>query len=175
MLQRTRADLVVSVYERVLREWPVAALLADAPRERVSEIMSPLGFSHRVPRIQQAAAAVRDGVPRTMEGLLSVPGVGPYAATATLCFAYGRRLAVVDPSVIRVLERLTGLTSERTRPRTDPVVWEMARSFLPARNAREWNFAVLDLGALVCRTRPRCTECPLLPWCPTGSRAVSES
>lgn len=168
MLQRTRADLVVPVYDRVLREWPDAAALAVAPPDRIADIMRPLGFGHRIPRIQQAAGAVRDGVPRTMHGLLGIPGVGPYAATATLSFAYGRRLAVVDPSVTRVLSRLTGLTSERTRPRTDPLVWEAAQRLLPARNARDWNFAVLDLGAQICRPRPLCRLCPLLRACPFG-------
>jgi A/G-specific adenine glycosylase len=168
MLQRTRADLVGPVYQRVLGEWPAAGDLADAPPDFVTDVMRPLGLTHRVPRIQAAAAAVRNGVPKTMRGLLYVPGVGPYVATATLCFAYGRRLAVVDPSVIRILTRLVGLTSDRSRPRTDRRIWEEAQRLLPPRNAREWNFAVLDLGARICRPRPRCPECPVLRYCPTG-------
>jgi A/G-specific adenine glycosylase len=174
MLQRTRADLVVPVYREGLARWPTAADLAGAEPRTVAETLRPLGLSHRVSRLLEAAAMCRDGVPRTRNRLLAVPGVGPYAATATLCFAYGRRLAVVDPSVIRVVTRLTGVSSDRSRPRTDPRIWKTAGDLIGTSvNPREWNFAMLDLGAIVCRPKPRCHECPLVRWCPTGRRVAT--
>jgi A/G-specific adenine glycosylase len=172
MLQRTRADLVRPVYDAVLLRYPTAAALADAETQDVQRIGRPLGLRHRLPRMQAAAAAVQDGVPSSHEGLLRLPGIGPYAANATLCFAFGKRVPIVDGSVIRLLNRLTGLTSERARPRDDPFVWGQAEKLLPKSNVRAWNWALLDLTALVCRTRPRCSECPLLPCCPTGQRVA---
>lgn len=175
MLQRTRADLVVPVYEEALRRYPTAADFAEAAPEELARVLRPLGYEHRNRRVQSAAAACTSGVPRTMAGLLTVPGVGRYAATATMCFAFGRRLAVLDPTVIRLLGRLGLGSSVRARPREDPALWQAARALVPARDAQSWNYAVLDLGAVVCRPRPRCDECPLLAICPTGQlRARSE-
>lgn len=172
LLQRTRADLVAPVYDRLLARWPSAAELAAADHGEVAELLSPLGFDHRNRRIQAGASACADGVPRTVEGLLKVPGVGRYASTATLCFAYGRRLALIDPTIIRVLDRLGLAASTRARPRDDLAVWDSAQALLPARDARTWNYAMLDLGSLVCRARPRCDECPLLDLCPTGRATI---
>lgn len=173
MLQRTRADLVVAVYDEAMRRYPSAAAFADAPPKEIADLLRPLGYKHRNKRLQAAAAACREGVPRTMTGLLGVPGVGRYAARATLCFAYGRRLGVVDPSVIRVLDRLDIARSSRVRPREDGELWKAADRLLPARNSRTWNYAVLDLGAVVCRPKPRCPACPLLPLCPTGAAHIA--
>jgi A/G-specific adenine glycosylase len=169
MLQRTRADLVVPVYEEVVERYPSARALAEAPRREVEALLRPLGYTHRNARIQAAARACEEGVPRALPGLLAIPGVGRYAATATLCFAFGRRLAIVDPNVIRVLGRLGIGSSVRRRPRDDPSLWHRASVLVPRHAAREWNFALLDLGALVCRPRPRCEECPLRALCPTGA------
>ena len=173
MLQRTRADLVVPVYVEVLRRYPTAAALADAQPDDVEALLRPLGYLHRNARLRAAADACRDGVPRTMAALLRVPGVGRYAATATLSFAFGRRLAVIDPSVIRVLDRLGLGSSLRARPRDDPALWSAATAALPRRGSRKWNYAVLDLGALICRPTPRCPECPLLQVCPTGQELAT--
>ncbi len=173
MLQRTRADLVVPVYEEVMGRFPTAGQLADAPPDELAVLLRPLGYLHRNARIQAAALACRGGVPRTIGGLIAVPGVGRYAATATLCFAYGRRVAVIDPSVIRLLARLGLGASNRARAREDPALWAAADKLLPARGAREWNYAVLDHGALVCRPRPRCDSCSLLTLCPTGQAFIN--
>lgn len=169
MLQRTRADLVTPVYVRVMAHWPTALELAEADPGAVADALRPLGLAHRNVRIRAAAAVCAErGVPRTLEGLLEIPGVGRYSATATLCFAYGRHLAVVDPSVIRILGRLGFGVCKRPRPREDPSVWRAATALLPSRGAREWNYAMLDLGALVCRKQPLCAYCPVRANCPVA-------
>lgn len=147
LLQRTRADLVVPVYGRVLELWPTAGSLADAPSDRVMRVLNPLGFVHRNERIQAAAAACRSGVPEDIETLRAIHGVGRYVATATAVFAYGYRAAVVDPTIIRLIERLGLATSERNRPRDDPRMWATAEALLPTRDPRTWNYALLDFGA----------------------------
>src|SRR5258705_428624 len=84
-------------------------VLAYAPADEVMETLRRLGFLHRNARVQQAAEACRFGVPKSATALMEIPGVGSYAAAATLCFAFGQRRAIVDPSVIRVLGRLRGI------------------------------------------------------------------
>lgn len=175
MLQRTRADLVPRIYEETMRRYPTARDFAQAPWEELEPLLRSLGYHHRNARLQLAAKECADGVPRTIDGLLGVTGVGRYAATATLCFAFGRRVAVVDPSVIRVIDRLGFGRSTRARPRDDPSLWAAAAGLLPPRSAREWNYALLDLGAMVCRATPRCAHCPLLECCPTGLARAGRS
>lgn len=172
MLQRTRADLVVTIYEEVLTSYSSAAALADAPSDTLAALLRPLGYTHRNVRVQAAAHACRFGVPATLRDLLEIPGVGAYAAAATLCFGFDRRLAVVDPNIIRVLARLGVASSTTARPRADPGIWRAAQAMLPARSAREWNLGLIDLGATICRPKPRCNECPLLRYCPTGGERV---
>lgn len=161
------------VYEETLRRWPTAGQLADAPSADVEAVLYPLGFLHRNQRLQVAADACRAGVPQTMERLMKIPGVGRYAATATLCFAFGRRLAIVDPTVIRLLSRLGLAASTRPRARDDPKVWGAAQQIMSSKDARSWNYAVLDLGTMLCRTVPRCDVCPLRDMCPTGRIRLS--
>jgi A/G-specific adenine glycosylase len=170
MLQRTRADLVVPVYERVTMLLPRAADVAEAPADQLHELFRPLGLLHRVERIQRAAEAVKDGVPRSLSGLLDIPGVGQYAASATACFAFNHRLAIVDPSIIRILDRIFAIRSDRTRPRVDPRLWHAAAKLMPRTDPRCWNYAMLDFGSAVCAARPKCATCPILPLCPTGRR-----
>ena len=90
MLQRTRADLVAPVYLETIRRWPTAQALGDANPAHARRVLSPLGLAHRSSRLQDAAQACAGGVPRTYEGLIEIPGVGRYAATATLCLAFDR-------------------------------------------------------------------------------------
>jgi A/G-specific adenine glycosylase len=102
---------------------------------------------------------------RTLEGLLALPGVGRYAANATLVVAFGQRAPVVDGVTARVYRRYFGLDS--VLPATaDPDLWRQVDEATPTRAGRDWNWAVLDLAAEVCLpARPRCGACPLEERC----------
>ena len=105
-------------------------------------------------------------MPTRREYLLELSGVGPYVAAAVLCFALGRDEPIVDANVVRVLRRVYGLRSTRSRPHTDNMFWDLARDLLPNGGAADFNYALLDLAALVCLPRnPRCAECPLMLSC----------
>jgi len=106
-------------------------------------------------------------VPDSAEHLRALPGVGAYTAAAVASFAYGKRHAVLDTNVRRVLARLI---SGLAQPRPTPTAAEraLAESLLPAdgRKAARWSVAVMELGALVCTAaRPRCAQCPLAAQC----------
>jgi A/G-specific adenine glycosylase len=106
-------------------------------------------------------------VPASVDELRALPGVGSYTAAAIASFAFGRRQAVLDTNVRRVLARLvTGAAG----PQAAPTVAELrlAESLLPAdgRQAARWSVGVMELGALVCTAaRPRCADCPLAGQC----------
>jgi len=169
LLQRTRADLVEPIYDRFLAAYPSPHALAKADPADAEELLRPLGFLHRSRRLPALGRALVDShggdVPRSKSDLLALPGVGEYVANAVLTVAFGRRMPLLDPNVIRLLDRVFGRTSTRARPRDDAELWEFVAHLLPRRNAREFSLALVDLGAVVCRRRPRCFECPLRSRC----------
>jgi len=172
MLQRTKADQVEPVYLSFIREFPTPKELNDAPREEVETHFAKLGLMWRAVLVKSLAAELVtrfDGrVPSNREQLLSLSSVGEYIADAVLSFAYGRDVAVVDANVCRILGRVFGLEA-RGEARRDPRFREIAQNTLPEGKAKEFNWAMIDLGALVCTPRnPSCGICPILPICDYG-------
>jgi A/G-specific adenine glycosylase len=162
MLQQTQALRVVPYYERWLVRFPdPVALAAAAPREVLSA-WSGLGYNRRALALRAAAAVVAErGWP---DDLTELPGVGPYTAAAVGSFAWDRQVAAVDTNVRRVLARHDGLA------RTPAALARRAAELLPQRRAADFNQAMMELGATVCRPRaPRCEACPLKPGCAGGA------
>lgn len=172
LLQRTRADLVEPLYHRFLHTYATPGALARAEPADVVELLQPLGYRHRSARLPALGQALierhRGTVPRSKEDLLALPGVGDYVANAVLAVAFDERRPLLDPNVVRVLERALGRRSHRPRPRDDQTLWNELARLLPARHAREFALGLVDLGATVCRPRrPRCHQCPLNSRCRT--------
>jgi A/G-specific adenine glycosylase len=170
LLQRTRADLVAPIYEHFLAEYPTPEQLAAAEPSELVQLLRPLGFLHRSARLPELGRALverHEGrVPRSKSRLLALPGVGEYAANAVLAVAFNQRRPLLDPNVIRLLDRVLGRRSTKARPRDDASLWRFVEELLPRRGAREFSLALVDVGAVVCRARrPRCFECPLRPRC----------
>lgn len=168
MLQQTQTGRVVPAYEAFLRLFPTIESLAAAPVAGVIRAWKGLGYNRRAVSLQRTArriVAVHDGmVPRDPAALRELPGIGEYTASAVACFAFDRQVAVVDTNVRRVLARIAhGRDPEYISGRT---IADTARAWLPAGRAYEWNQALMDLGATVCRSRmPACGACPLARWC----------
>lgn len=166
LLQRTRADLVEPLFSRFLAVYPDAHHLARADPVNVIELLRPLGFLHRSARLPALGLALVEEhggeVPRSFPALMALPGVGRYVANAVLTVAFGERRPLLDPNVLRVVARVFGRESSRPRARDDRQMWTFVEELSPRRGAREFNLALVDVGAVVCRVRrPRCYECPL--------------
>ena len=164
MLQQQTVVRVVPVYEAFMQVFPTLEDLAAARRSEVLRVWSAIGLNTQAVRAQLIARTIvaSGGVlPRTKEGLLALPGVGPYTAAAVLCFAFGERAAMVDTNIRRVLSRVTrGSDGAMETEETQAV----AAALLPRRraDAYDWNQGLMDLGATVCRARaPRCGVCPV--------------
>lgn len=159
MLQQTQAGRVAPIYERFLARFPTVDLLARSNPADVLRAWEDLGYNRRALFLWRAARAVvdRGAFPGTVEDLLELPGVGPYTARAVASFAFGADVAAVDANVARVVTRAHGGAGN---------VQELADSLVPRGRAAEWNQAMIDLGAEVCRARsPRCALCPLQSLC----------
>jgi A/G-specific adenine glycosylase len=102
-----------------------------------------------------------------MEGLLSLPGVGPYAASAYLSFHCGKRAAIIDGNIVRLYGRVFGLSVHAETRRTKEFI-ALAESMTPPRAFRAYNYAVLDFTRAVCRPKPNCEGCPLRDLCAYG-------
>jgi A/G-specific adenine glycosylase len=176
LLQRSRGRTVAPVFDELFRRWPDAESLARARVSSIRSVIRPLGLVRRADTLKALARAVveRGGVPRTLETLLELPGVGPYAANATLAVAFGHRAGVVDGVTARVYRRYFGL-EPKGPPSTDRELWAAVERTTPTKAVRQWNWAALDLAATVCiPARPRCSECPLAEHC-RWSRATAAS
>jgi A/G-specific adenine glycosylase len=171
MLQQTQVHRVLPVYTKWLERWPTPAhLAADSSGEAV-RAWGRLGYPRRAIRLHGAASIIvsRHGgaVPDDYATLLALPGVGPYTADAVLSFGFGRRRAVLDTNVRRVLARLLHGGARATGGMT-AAERAVAESVLPdeAPAAATWGVAVMELGALVCTARaPACHACPAAPYC----------
>jgi A/G-specific adenine glycosylase len=155
---------------RLLDRYPTPSALAGADPDDVAALLRPLGFTHRSRRLPKLARALverhRGAVPSTPDELVALPGVGRYIANAVLVVAFGRPLPLVDPSVIRVVERVFGVSSKRSRPRDDPSIWSFVASLVPPDDPATFGLALVDVGALICTPRrPDCFACPLRPRC----------
>lgn len=174
LLQRSRGKTVARVYEELFRRWPDAPALSRARESSIGSVIRPLGLVRRATGLRAMAREVSalGGVPRSYEGLIGLPGVGRYAANATLAVAFGKRAPVVDGVTARVYRRYFGLPSDLPAV-SDPLLWTRVADTTPARNTPDWNWAVLDLAAEVCLpVRPRCSACPLAGRCAHATRAA---
>lgn len=168
LLQRSRSSTVAGVYENLFATWPTSSSLADAAPDQLADIIRPLGLVSRASRLVELARAViaLGEVPRTAASLLALPGVGPYVAAATLAAAHGKPAPVVDSVSARVYARVFVGTTPRRGDETEVWFRDLVEWATPRTGAREWNWAVLDLAALVCLPkRPQCDICPLRTAC----------
>ncbi len=161
MLQQTQAGRVVPYFERFIARFPTPVALTEATVGEILALWSGLGYNRRALRLQEAAGRIAAGGWSTdTAGLQALPGIGPYTAAAVACFAFGEQIPAVDTNVRRVVSRWYG------RPLSGSSLTETARNELPEGRAADWNQAVMDLGAGLCRpTEPLCGDCPVARWC----------
>ena len=158
MLQQTRMEVVLPYFEGFLKRFPTLADLAAAGEDEVMAAWSGLGYYRRARMLREGAVAVMnrfDGrIPRDVDELLTIPGIGRYTAGAIASVAWNLRAPIVDGNVTRVLARTFGDDS-------DP--WPRAKALVEAsRSPRAFNQGLMEIGALVCKPRlPHCLLCPL--------------
>ena len=171
MLQQTPVARVLPVYTAWMERWPTPASLATSAVGDAIRAWGRLGYPRRATRLHAAAtviAAQHGGtVPDTYDALRALPGVGDYTASAVLAFAFGRRQAVLDTNVRRVLARV--VTGGEFPPNAVTSAEKaLAVDLLPRDEptAATWSVALMELGALVCTAAsPTCDACPVRRSC----------
>jgi len=131
MLQQTRVETVIPYYEHFLERFPSVEDLARAAADEVMECWAGLGYYSRARNLRSAAQQVvaqhGGSLPRDVEALRGLKGVGRYTAGAVASIAFDRPAAVVDGNVARVLARLLGIREELRRPAVRARLWEEAQ------------------------------------------------
>ena len=197
MLQQTQVETVIPYFDRFLERVPTIDDLAAAPLGDVLKLWEGLGYYARARNLHKAAQFIveeRHGEwPRTVEGLMALPGIGRYTAGAIASLAFDVRAPVLDGNVIRVLCRLFAIERDPKDAKVREELWRLAEALLPlchpaatrARNGRggwgvratagEFNEALMELGALVCTPRnPKCAVCPLVKFCAAKKRSLQD-
>ncbi len=169
MLQQTQVNRVLEKYPRFLRRFPSMRALARAPRGDVITAWSGMGYNNRAVRLHALASllvARGMNIPASAEPLLELPGIGKYTAHAILSSVHGLPVPVVDVNIRRLFSRVFWRMKSTAEMRSETEIWRIAGRILPRRGVYDWNQALMDIGATICRARhPSCTACPLSAMC----------
>ncbi|TCO73284.1 A/G-specific adenine glycosylase [Rhodovulum euryhalinum] len=176
MLQQTTVAAVRDYFHRFTARWPDVTALAAAEDAQVMGEWAGLGYYARARNLLKCARAVaRDHggrFPDTREGLLALPGIGPYTAAAIAAIAFDRPETVVDGNVERVMARLFAV--ETPLPTAKPDLTALAARLTPAERPGCHAQAVMDLGATICTPRsPACGICPVMAACAGRARGIA--
>ena len=168
MLQQTQVATVVPYFERWMRSFPDPATLAGASEESVHKHWEGLGYYRRARHLQQAAHAIADrGWPSDLQGLLQLPGLGPYTAAAVAAIAFQLPTPALDGNALRVAARLLALEDPRS---VQAELRDWLRPALARLGPSRTTQGIMELGALVCLPKnPRCVECPIARACAAKS------
>jgi A/G-specific adenine glycosylase len=170
ILQQTRVEQGLGYYERFIKQYPTITTLANAADEKIYKLWEGLGYYSRCKNLISAArfiAKEKAGkFPETYEEILELKGVGPYIASAVASFAYNLPHAVLDGNVFRVFARIYGIETPIDSTNGKKQFTNIAAENLDQRKAGEYNQAIMDFGATVCKPMvPGCTTCPMTAIC----------
>lgn len=161
MLQQTQVDRVRTKFAEFILRFPDVSMLARAPLRDVLRLWSGLGYNRRAKYLHQAAKAVvseHDGkFPRDFTKLQALPGIGRSTAAAIMAFAWNEPYPMIDTNLRRILVRSF---FDGNIP-SDAVLFDFAQAMIPTGRGRAWNYAMLDLGAMVCTARRHSDACPM--------------
>jgi A/G-specific adenine glycosylase len=163
ILQQTRVEQGLKYYDRFLTAFPTVKHLATAPEQKVFKLWEGLGYYNRCRNLIYTAKIVHNhykGVfPASYDEILSLKGVGEYTAAAIASFAYNLPFAVLDGNVYRILSRIHGITTPIDSKEGKKLFTGLAETHLPKNKAGEYNQAIMDFGATVCKPVPDCNSC----------------
>ncbi len=179
LLQKTRAENVVTVFKKFIVKYPNANRLSTASFTDIRNEINKLGLhTQRALKMQNLAKILVEKhngkIPNNRNELLELPGIGIYIANAVLCFAFNCDVPLLDTNISRIIERVFSVKvtgEERKKIR----VWNLIAEFLPEGKSREYNYSLIDFGAKVCTARnPKHNLCPLIEICDYYSKICNK-
>ncbi|MBT5030800.1 MAG: A/G-specific adenine glycosylase [Proteobacteria bacterium] len=170
MLQQTQVVTVIPYFERFLTQFPSISALAQAPIDDVLHIWTGLGYYARARNLHKAARFIEHEhggqFPQKVEQAVALPGIGLSTAGAILSFAFGQTHRILDGNVKRVLCRHQAIDGWPGKTKVHKDLWVLAGKLTPNGQVAQYNQAIMDLGATVCRrSKPDCQACPVRDDC----------
>lgn len=180
MLQQTQVATVIPYYERFMKHFPSLKSLASASEDEVMHLWTGLGYYSRARNLHKAAQKIqteyKGKYPDTLEGIVSLPGIGQSTAGAILSIAFKQQATILDGNVKRVLARYLGITEPVNQTAVEAAMWEAAVRYTPKNRVDDYTQAIMDLGATHCtRSKPQCETCPLQKTCEGYHLGIAES
>lgn len=168
MLQQTQVQTVIPYYHRWLATFPDIEILAQAPLQQVLKLWQGLGYYARARNLHAAAQILQTQhhgqFPRQFDQVMALPGIGRTTAGGILSAAFNAPQPILDGNVKRVLARLHGL--EQPPAKALKTLWVLSADLLDPTFPRDFNQALMDLGATVCLPKnPQCPRCPWVNYC----------
>ena len=169
MLQQTQVKTVLRNYSKFIQRFPTIESLAIANQETVLKHWEGLGFYKRAINLHDSAKVIMErnsGVfPNNFNDLITLKGVGKSTANAILIFGFGKKLAILDANVKRVIKRIFNIKSLSRRD-NEKFLWIQSEKLLPEFKIKDYTQALMDFGSIICKPiNPKCTKCNLNKLC----------
>jgi A/G-specific adenine glycosylase len=175
MLQQTQVATVLERYPRFLERFPTLKRLALASQDEVLAEWSGMGYYSRARNLHRCAQIVwhewQGQFPDHVDDLVRLPGIGRSTAAAIAVFSFGKKEAILDGNVKRVLSRLSGFEGDLSRSADTQILWSAAEQLLPetAQQLRSYTQGLMDFGATLCIPKAKCLSdaqrCPFTDDC----------
>lgn len=170
ILQQTRVQQGLAYYERFIKAFPNVKSLANAPEQKVFKLWEGLGYYTRCRNLIASTKYIHENLgdkfPEEYEDILALKGIGSYTASAIASFAFNKPYAVLDGNVFRGLSRFFGIEIPINTTAGKKYYSELAQLLLDKKNPAEYNQAIMDFGAVICKPAlPLCSICPLQKKC----------
>ena len=175
MLQQTQLKVVIPYWEKWMKTFPSLTDLAEADLQDVLLVWQGLGYYSRANRIHQSSKILIEYVgknkdndphfwPFRIDLWMSLPGIGRSTAGSIISSAFDLPEPILDGNVKRVFSRL--LATESSSSKDKKKLWQVSSLLISSLNPRNFNQALMDLGALICTPKkPSCKCCPLQNLC----------
>ncbi len=170
ILQQTRVEQGLPYYLKFIEQYSNIFKLAKAPIDEVLRTWQGLGYYTRARNLHKCAKTIveqyKGKFPEARSELLKLPGIGPYTSAAIASISFGKKEAVVDGNVIRVITRLFGIEEDISSLKTIKRVTSIAESLITNSNPDIFNQAIMEYGATQCKpNKPLCEECIFMDIC----------
>jgi A/G-specific adenine glycosylase len=169
ILQQTRVEQGLKYYENFIISFPNVHALAKAPEDKVFKLWEGLGYYSRCRNLIATAKFISHDLkgvfPKDFDSILQLRGIGRYTASAIASFAYNLPYAVLDGNVFRILSRIFNASKPIDSAEGKKYFSELAQHILPETKAGEYNQAIMDFGALICKPYPECKICFFNSYC----------
>ena len=165
LLKKTKAETVDKFMLDFIRKYDDnSKILAEKVQNLLNQV-SRLGLGNQRTRALKKISkyiheSYSDELPCNLDKLMKIPHIGFYIANATMCFGFNRRSMILDVNTSRIISRFFSIDNSKDL-RDNLILQQKARELLPMIDFKEYNWGLLDLGALICKPKPLCRKCPL--------------